>query len=255
VPYVDVRDLHLYYEEQGTDDGPVVLLMHGALGTIDDPAGGWAAIVPALKDRYRLVAVEHRGHGRTDNPAGSATFEQMTDDIAEFVRLLDLGSVHLAGISDGGVVALDCALRYASFTRSIVIIGGNYCTDALTLSMLDQFEPDALEREHPEAVAEIAARHDGGKYPGFWKDLIRQVLDNNAVNPSWTVDDLHRISCPTLLVAGELDPFANTNQMIVMKREIAGAEWLIVNHASHAVHYEHPEFVGARIRDFLDRHS
>ena len=53
---------------------------------------------------------------------------------------------------------------------------------------------------------------------GFWKDLIGQIVDNNRVSPAWTVDDLRRVQRPTLLIAGENDPFANTEQMITMKR-------------------------------------
>ena len=101
----------------------------------------------------------------------------------------------------------------------------------------------------------MAGLHDGGKHPGFWKELIAQIMDNNRVNPAWTPADLRRVHCPTLLIAGETDPFANTEQMVVMKSEIPDAEWLIVNHAGHAVHAEHPEIVGPRIVDFLLRHS
>ena len=58
-----------------------------------------------------------------------------------------------------------------------------------------------------------------------------------------------------LLIGGEDDPFANRQQMVTMKTAIPGAEWLIVNHAGHAVHHEHPDFVAGRIIDFLLRHG
>lgn len=51
---------------------------------------------------------------------------------------------------------------------------------------------------------------------------MRQIIDNNSKNPSWTEDDLRLISCPTLLVAGENDPFATLDQMATMKRSIPG---------------------------------
>ena len=87
------------------------------------------------------------------------------------------------------------------------------------------------------------------------RNLIAPDHRQQPGQSAWTVDDLRRVQCPTLLIAGEDDPFANTEQMITMKREIPGAEWLIVNHAGHAVHAEHPEVVGPRIVDFLLRHS
>ena len=123
MPYATVGDLTLYYEELGPPDGVPLVLLHGAGGTIDDPMGGWAGLAPSFAETYRLVLVEHRGHGRTDNPAGVMTFEQMGDDLAGLVAQLGLGSVHVAGISDGGVVALDCALRRPDLTRTITIVG------------------------------------------------------------------------------------------------------------------------------------
>ena len=254
MPYMDVADIHLYFEEHGPSDGAPLVLLHGGGGSSDDPVGGWALLIPTLAATWRVIAVDHRGHGRTDNPAGFQSFEQMGDDIAAMIDALGLGPAHIAGISDGGVIAIDIALRRPELVRTIVLIGANYRNDDLTLGMVHGLDTDAIERAMPGLAAEFAERHDAGKYPGYWKDLIGHVRDNNTNSPAWTVDDLRRIACPTLLIAGENDPFANLEQMTVMRREIPLAEWLIVNHAGHAVHHEHPEFVGGRIADFITRH-
>ena len=255
MPYAEVNGLSLYYEEEGQSDGDPLILLHGAGGTIDDPVGGWAGLVPSFGERYRLVLVEHRGHGRTANPAGFMTFEQIGDDVAALAGQLDLGPAHVAGISDGGVVALDLALRHADTVRSIVVLGANHTTHEGVQAQAASLDPDAIEEHHPEAAAAFAARHDRGKEPGWWKELMRQIVANNLENPTWSAADLRRIECPTLLIAGENDPFATVEQMATMKREIPSAEWLIVNDAGHPVHFEHPEIVGPRILDFLERAS
>jgi len=253
VPSAQVNDLTMYYEELGPTGGTPLVLLHGAGGTIDDQVGGWAGLAPSFADSLRVILVEHRGHGRTDNPAGSMTFEQIADDVAALLEHLGLGSVHVAGISDGAVVALDLALRRPRLTRTIVVLGGNYCVHDGIRAYAAALDPAALERSAPEAVAELAARHDAGKHPGYWKNLLRQIVANNTAYPTWTEEDLARIECPVLLVAGENDPFATIAQMVAMKRAIPVAEWLIVNDSGHAVHFEHPEIVGPRILDFLRR--
>lgn len=255
MPYIDVADLHLYYEQQGEPDGQPLVLLHGGGGTVDDPVGGWALVLPAFVDTFRVILVEHRGHGRTTNPAGFQSFDQMGDDIAAVIDQLRLAPAHIGGISDGGVLALDLALRRPDCVRSITVIGTNYCVDERTVGAAAGLEPEDIEAAAPEAAAAFAAPHDAHNYPGYWKDLIAHIKANNAVNPSWTADDLAQIACPTLLIAGENDPFANTEQMCVMKGSIPGAEWLIVNHAGHAVHHEHPAFIGVRVADFLHRHA
>ena len=80
-----------------------------------------------VADDFRVIVVEHRGHGRTNNPTGSMTFENIATDVAELVDQRGLGSAHIAGISDGGVVALDCALRRSEMTRPVTTVGANYC--------------------------------------------------------------------------------------------------------------------------------
>jgi pimeloyl-ACP methyl ester carboxylesterase len=255
VPSVHVNDLTLYFEELGSPDAQPLVLLHGAGGRIDDPVGGWAGLAPSFAEHFHVVMVEHRGHGRTDNPAGFMTFEQIGDDVAALLEHLDLAPVHVAGISDGAVVALDFALRRPKATRSIVVLGGNYCVHDGIRAYAASLDPDALEQAAPEAVAELAERHDAGKYPGYWKELLRQIVANNTANPTWSEEDLRRIGCPTLLVAGENDPFATLDQMVTMKREIPRAEWLIVNHSGHAVHFEHPEIVGPCVLDFVSRSS
>ena len=179
----------------------------------------------------------------------------MGDDLTALLAHLDLGPVHLAGISDGGVVALDQALRRPQTVRTIAVVGTNYCVDDQTLGAVRGIDADAIERDLPALAATFADRHDAGKHPGFWKELLQQIIDNNAINPTWTPEDLRRIACPTLVMAGERDPFANIDQMTTMRREIPRAEWLIVNASGHVVHFEHPEIVGPRIIDFWDRHA
>lgn len=255
MPYANVSDLSIYYEELGAPDRSPLVLMHGAGGTVDDPVGGWSGMAASFAERFRVVLVEHRGHGRTDNPAGFMTFDQLADDVAGLLEHLGLGAAHFAGISDGGIVALDLALRHPALTRTITVVGANHSVHEGVLAIVPSLDPGELERSAPDAMGEFARRHDQGKSPGFWKELLRQIVANNRENPSWTEDDLARIACPALLIAGETDPFATAEQMATMKRAIPGAEWLIVNHAGHTVHHEHPEIVGPRILDFLDRND
>lgn len=58
----------------------------------EDPMGGWAGHAPSFAERYWVVLVEHRGHGRPANPAGFMTFEQIGDDVAALAQQLGLDS-------------------------------------------------------------------------------------------------------------------------------------------------------------------
>jgi pimeloyl-ACP methyl ester carboxylesterase len=252
MPYVDVGDLHLYYENDGEENAPPAVLLHGAGGTVDDPAG-WALLREVMARRHRLYLIEHRGHGRTNNPLGVLTFAQLTADLIALLEVLSLPPVYLGGISDGGVAALGCCLARPDLVAAAALIGTNYCVDARTTSASAEFEPDQLIADQPEAGEILAGRHDPENYTGYWRDLLHQVIEMNSDQPSWSQADLATCTVPLLLIAGENDPFANTDQIIAMKRSLPTCELLIVNHAGHAVHYEHTAFVAERIADFFAR--
>lgn len=252
MPYAEVNDIRMYYEERGS--GVPFVLMHGATGSIDRPSTGWTNLMPLFAEKYRAIHVELRGHGRTTNPAGHLTYAMIAEDIGAFIEQLDLAPAHIGGFSDGGIVALHIGMTRPDLVRSLVVAGAHYYNDAQVEEASRFVDLERIEREQPGRMAELAARHDRNKEPGSWRALMRQLAENWATNPAYTNDDLARITTPALLMAGEDDPWANTNQMIGMKRHIPHAEWLIVNHAGHQIQFTHDWIVGPVVMDFLERH-
>jgi pimeloyl-ACP methyl ester carboxylesterase len=101
-----VNGISLYYEIHGT--GKPLIMLHGGFGAFEM----FAALSPALAEKYQVIGVDLYGHGRTaltDRPIG---FEDMADDIACLVGQLGLGKAALLGFSLGGAVALQTAIRH-----------------------------------------------------------------------------------------------------------------------------------------------
>ena len=257
MPYAEVNDIRMYYEEMGS--GTPLLLMHGATGSIDGPdltrSGGWSDLMPSFARGYRVIHIEHRGHGRTDNPAGRLSYEMIADDACRFIEALEIGPAHIGGVSDGAIVALHIGMNRPDFARTLACVGANYHNDALVEEANEFVDLDALKREHPEWMEIYSGVHDRNKHPGYWRELFRQLAENLAVNPAYTVEDLKSIPTPTLLMAGENDLWGNLDQMVSMRRSIPNSEMLIVNNAEHTIQHSHPEIVGPVVLDFLERNS
>jgi len=256
VPTIAINDISMYYEEIG--EGVPLLLLHGGLCSIDDRWGGWNSLAVFFARSYRVIQIEHRGHGRTNNTAEQLTHAMIADDIAAFITERALVPVHLAGMSDGGIVALHLGMNRPELLRTTVGVGANYRNDdrvnAVNSTFIHQ-DPDDVERDSPEWAADLAVHHDRGKQPGAWKSLFRQVAANLAVNPAYTEDDLRTIPTPTFLIAGENDDYGSSEQMVTMKRTIPNVEIMMVNNAEHVVHATHPHIVGPAMLDFLTRHA
>lgn len=204
MPYAEVNDIRMYYEEEG--QGESLLLLHGALGAVDPAVtSSWVTLRPSLAARYRTFSLEHRGHGRTDNPAGRLSYAQMADDIAAFIEQLDLSPTHLAGFSDGATLGLVLGMTRPELLRSLVCVGANYRMDDHLRRGMALFDATALERESPEFAAELARRHDAHHYAGYWRELVGRVRANVETELNWSEEDLRRIPVPTLLIMGESD--------------------------------------------------
>jgi pimeloyl-ACP methyl ester carboxylesterase len=223
--------------------------------SLDDAEASWAALIPEFAERCRVLALEHRGHGRTRNPAGRLTYGLLAADLRAFITGLDLGPVHFGGFSDGGITALYLALQNPELLRSMVCVGTNFRVDEAIRAFLRNADPEAIERQFPEWASSLADRHDAHNEPGYWRELMRQIVAMASTSPAFTENDLARIAVPGLFVAGESDPFANADQMIAFKRHVPNAEWLIINNAWHTVQHTHADVVGPRILDFLARHD
>ena len=259
MPYAAVNDIRLYYEEQG--QGEPLVLLHGATGAIDFHLSGWGHLAPAFAERYRAIQVEHRGHGRTDNPAGTLSYAQLAADLAAFVEQLGLAPAHVAGVSDGAVIALALGMSRPELVRTLVLVGANYYNDEQVEAANAFIDPDVLEREHPDFAELLVGYHDAHHHPGYWRELVRQNRAHLDVEPAYTEADLGRIQAPTLLIAGEIDPWGNPNQQLGMRRGIPDAEMLILNRAgmdelsNHACQYTRADVVGPVVLDFLGRHG
>lgn len=253
MPYAEVNDIRMYYEEQGDPTATPFVLMHGASSSIDDPVFSWADLMPMFAAHYRVIHLEHRGHGRTNNPAGKLTYEMIANDVCAFIEQLGLAPCHIGGVSDGGITALHIGMTRPELARTLVTVGPNYYNDEQVVEA-NRFADVERFEAHPEAAADMARRHDRNKEPGYWKELVRQLAENLAVNPAYTEDDLRLIPTPTLLMSGEDDLWGNLDQMTTMRKCIPNSELLIINNGPHEIQHTHAWIVGPVVLDFLTRY-
>src|ERR1700722_11830082 len=208
MPYAKVNDIHMYYEEHG--QGEPMILLHGATGCIEKEEFGWGGLRDLFSQKYRTIYIEHRGHGRTDNPRNYLTFELIADDICKFIEQVKIGPAHIAGMSDGAIIALQMGMTRPDLVRTLLCVGVNYYNDDLVKEANKFFDDTKeIERKHPKLAAEYAKFHERNKHPDYWKTLIEHLAVNLSKNPNYTIKDLQKIAVPTFLISGETDLWAN----------------------------------------------
>lgn len=237
--YTDIGGHQTWFADSlGTGDP--VLLLHGGLSDSElllEPLG------PALGDRYRVLAFDRRGHGRTADTDAAFHYDDMVSETITAIEKLIGGPAHLVGWSDGGIVALLVALRRPDLVRSLVVIGTNYHFDGMM-----PLEPS--DASVPKVILERYAERspDGAEHFAI---VLKKSLAMFASEPTLTTDDLRKIAVPTLVMVGD-DDLITLAHTASLYESLPMARLAVVPGASHGVVLEKPELVGRLIEDFLN---
>lgn len=253
--YAEVGDLRIFYLEQGS--GTPVILLHGGLATAEM---SWSEAMPRLAQRYRLLAPDARGHGRTGNPAQRLDYALMADDVAGFIEALGLTRPVLAGYSDGAQVALEFGLRHPGKARALVLGGvvaemSRACREMLAawgFPAAGEVDLPRLEQAFGDFFQAIKIQHAQVHGPHYWRRLLQQISTLWLTTPTYGAGTLRRIGEPTLVIAGDRDG-ASTEQMVDIFRALPRGELAVVPQAGHeavnrAVYWD-------VVEDFLARHA
>jgi pimeloyl-ACP methyl ester carboxylesterase len=258
-PWVSDRGIH--WEDIG-DGGPVLLIMGLGLS-----GGAWWRTVPVLAKSLRVITFDHRGVGRSHSPTYSFTTEAMAEDAVSVLDAAGIERAHIYGISLGGMVAQQLALRHPDRVRSLVLgathSGGPRVAapedrvieffrrrpalpqdEAAWASVPYNYGPDC-RRHHAERIAEDIEQRLTHPFPGgAYRAQLHAAQLHNARHR------LREIEVPTLIVHGRHDrviPVANAH---LLADAIPHARLRILEHCGHMYPTEQPD-VDREIAAFL----
>lgn len=144
MPHLQLPDVDLFYTEQGS--GPTVLLLHGWGCDSHD----WSWQIPALLTEYRVIASDHRGHGRSSVPGSNYGPQTLANDAARLLRAVSEGEPAIVvGHSLGTVVASVLAVEHPDLVRALVLVDPVYSGEPETTGLALQ----ALRGPDPAQVA------------------------------------------------------------------------------------------------------
>lgn len=268
-----INDIDLYYEEHGPPAGEPLLLVMGFVTN----AAAWAPQIPALAARYRVVAFDNRGSGRTSQPDGPYSIPQMANDAVALLDHLDLPSAHVIGASMGGMIAQEIALRHPARVRTLVLA----CTTPGGPSSFgyEELAANAVEARQAKDVAEIWTQENLQEFasrlftpefmahptPGFGQ-YVAGVLQHPStlaglkgqLEASFAHDTYERlpdIRVPTLVIAGADDLLVDARNSRILAERIPGAELHMIDGQRHAFTAEKPDETNAAILAFLAKHA
>ncbi len=259
--FLTLPDIRLSYVDWG-GDGPGVLLLHGLMGT----ATTWASTARWLVPRFRVVALDQRGHGWSDKPDGAYTRDHYVSDAAATIEALGLAPAVVIGHSMGALNAWVLAARHPHLVRALVLVDQG--ADTASRRTQEDFRrwfatwpvpfPSLWDVRaffqgprpgRAEFFMEIMAEGPDGWRPRLQFEHMLQSCADWDARSYW--DELRQVRCPTLIVRGA-ESWMPKAELEEMARTVPGARFVEIPDAGHLVHLEQPVAWRVVVERFLD---
>ena len=257
-----INGVELAYDLQGA--GEPLVLIHGAQGD----QSMFAGIAPAFANQFRVLTFDQRGSGLSEKPDMEYSMALLADDTAALMEHVGFASAHIIGVSMGGMIAQEFALRHPHKVRSLVLgcttpggpkavrIGGEALTTAYSTEPLSPEERGRALAEaaftkgyiaqHPEVIpAMIEARRQRPLDPVALSHRMKAAYAHDAY------DQLPHVACPTLVITGKDDALISWENSRILAERIPGAKLVLLEPAGHVFWLEQPEHSRAAILAFL----
>lgn len=223
-------DIALHYQEKGNKEPFILLHGNGEDGSY------FKHQIEYFSDRYRVIAPDTRGHGKSPRGTKPFTIEQFSRDLYDFMTGLEISDAVILGFSDGANIAMKFALEYPDRVRALILNGGN-------------LNPDGVKRatQIPIEIGYRIAVRFASKSPEAKRNA--EMLGLMVNEPNIGANELSKITAPTLVICGSHDMIKESHTKRIAEN-IPGAKLTIIDGNHFIANKRHAAFNKA-VEDFL----
>lgn len=262
MPFTDAPGFRMHYEVAG--EGDPLLLVNGLGSDLTE----WLHQIPAFSARFRVIAFDNRGAGKSEAPPGPYATARMADDAATLLDALQVPKAHLLGVSLGGMIAQQIAIRHPGKVNRLVLA----CTapgGALSVrpspEALAAFAPDPsagleaqIRRTIPWLYTEEYCRTKPEEVEAFVRRRLASPADEAGVAAQLAAaighdagGHLGTIHAPTLVITGAKDLLVPPENSRRIAERIPGSRLVVLPRAPHRLFAENAEEFNGEVLSFL----
>jgi pimeloyl-ACP methyl ester carboxylesterase len=232
--YLTTRGFKMYYEVYGK--GEPLLITHGNGGSIND----FLYQIPYFSKEYKVIVADSRAQGKSTDNDDSLTYEMMADDLNALLDSLNLNSCYVIGWSDGGINGLLLAIRHPDKVKKLAVTGANLWPDT---SAVDSYAYNwamnynnqlRKQKQTPKVKTNLKLAH-----------LL-------SYEPHISLDQLHAIQCPTLVIGGDHDVILPKHTMLIAQNILKSYLWILPD-SGHSTPIFYKNEFNAVVNDFFKR--
>jgi len=260
---ITINKLIVSYNDQGPDDAPVIIFIHA----FPLNKSMWDIQMDALKEDYRVVAYDIRGHGNSDPGSDDFFIELFVNDLLRLMEKLGIEKSILCGLSLGGYIALNAVLKYPDRFDGLILNDTQCIADTLEIKenrcmAIIRIMKKGVEEYADEIIKNLFApgsfTKKGNAIAGVKEMIIntpKQSLCSTLhalAQRKETCTQLPEINIPVLIMVGKEDKITPIAAAQQMHENIRGSKLKIIQHAGHVSNLENPAAFNFQLVKFLE---
>ena len=253
---------NLHYRSDGDPQGTPLVLIH-SLGT---DLRLWDDLIARLDPALRLVRFDLRGHGLSAEPTGDLTLVDFSADLVALLEHLEIDKAVLLGISIGGLIALDFALRNPARVSSLILVdtAARIGTPELWQTRVDTLRAYGMEHLADSILARWFAPDFAARRPIQFQGLRTLFIHNSvagytaacaALRDADLRDEVPQITAPTLVLCGAQDAATPPEVVQELAQSLPNAHFAVLPGVGHTPPLEGPQIMADEIHTFLRAHQ
>jgi pimeloyl-ACP methyl ester carboxylesterase len=232
--YAKIRGINLYYETYGK--GEPLLIIHGNGGSINN----FLYQVPYFSKNYKVILADSRAQGKSVDAGDSLSYEMMADDINALLDNLRLDSCYVIGWSDGGINGLLLAIRHPDKVKKLAVTGANLWPDT---TAVDPFVYNwAMHYNDTLTKMEQTPQIKNA----------RKLAHLLSYEPHISLEQLHTIQCPTLVIGGDHDVLLPRHTLLIAESIPKSYLWILPN-SGHSTPIYYKDQFNATVAEFFKK--
>jgi len=246
--FISCGDARIYVEEKGNPELPVLILLHGGFGNVED----FNTIAPVLGERFRLMGIDSRGHGKSSLGTGKLSYALLANDLAQVINSLELQEFSILGFSDGGIATYHYAARQDPRLRKIVTVGARWemSQDEPAWKMLSGMTGAIWKTTFPSSYESYMRLNPKPDFDRFAANLVDMWTDLSPDGHPGT--RMSQITNEMLIVRGDKDPLTSLDSMAKLRKFAKNISLLNIPFAEHVAFNDAPEIFLRAVGKFFN---
>lgn len=259
---IRVNDLSVSYCDEGPITAPTILFIHG----FPFNKSMWNSQIEALKENYRVIAYDIRGHGQSDRGDENLSIDLFANDLLFFMDALNLEKPVLCGLSMGGYIALNAISKFPEHFEALILCDTQCAADTpeakgKRMKAIELISKSGVEKYAEESIKNLFATESFSSKKAEIAAIREMIVTTSVQSLAYTLfalserkgtcSKLQDIALPVLILVGKEDKITPPSASQLMQEKIQGALLYIIEHAGHVSNMENPVQFNEKVMRFI----